>query len=103
MMGTVALVGPAVLLAPTPGSTLSSSSVSFSWNPAVGADQYWLDVGNSVGVGDLWAGALTATSQVVSGLPCDGRTLFAQLYTHHNGAWFSPRRYTYTAPYCTAQ
>src|ERR1039457_2938525 len=104
MMGTVALVGPAVLLAPTPGSTLSSSSVSFSWNPAVGADQYWLDVGNSVGVGDLWAGALTATSQVVSGLPCDGRTIYAQLYTHINGAWLSPQRYTFTAPSgCVAQ
>jgi hypothetical protein len=93
-----------VLLTPTPGSTLSGTSASFSWSAGAGADQYWLDVGNSVGVGDIWAGALTGTSQVVSGLPCDGRTLYAQLYTHTGGAWLTPQRYTFTAAsVCTAQ
>ena len=83
---TVIVVSPAVLLTPAPGLTLTSTSASFSWSPVTGADQYWLDVGNSVGVGDLWAGVLTGTSQVVSGLPCDGRTLCVQLYTHRGGA-----------------
>jgi hypothetical protein len=99
---------PSVCLAqiasPTPGTTLSATSVSFTWSAAPGADQYWLDVGNSVGVGDLSAGALATTSKVVSGLPCDGRTIYVQLYTHRNGAWLSPQRYTYTAPSgCVAQ
>jgi hypothetical protein len=87
----------AQIASPTPGTTLSATSVTFSWSAASGADQYWLDVGNSVGQGDLWSGALTATSQVVSGLPCDGRILYVQLYTHRNGAWLTPQRYTYTA------
>jgi hypothetical protein len=78
--------------------------VTFSWSAASGADQYWLDVGNSVGHGDLWGGALTGTSQLVSGLPCDGRTIYVQLFTHRNSAWQSPQRYTYTAPsVCLAQ
>src|ERR1039457_3174053 len=79
-------------------SLLTATTVTFVWSAASGADQYWLDVGNSVGVGDIWGGALTATSQVVSGLPSDGRTIYVQLYTHRSGAWLSPQRYTYTAP-----
>ena len=87
----------AQITSPTPGTTLSATSVTFAWSAAFGADQYWLDVGNSVGQGDLWGGALTGTSRLVSGLPCDGRTLYAQLYTHRNGVWLTPQRYTYTA------
>ena len=100
---TVTCQSAAVLQTPTPGSTLPASA-TFTWNAVVGADQYWLDVGNTVAVGDIWAGAIaTTTSQVVSGLPCDGRTIYVQLYTHLNGAWLTPQRYTYTAPTgCTA-
>jgi hypothetical protein len=84
---------------PTPGTTLSSSTVIFSWTSITSADNYWLDVGNSVAQGDISAGATTATSKTVNGLPCDGRTLYVQLWTHLNGAWLTPQRYTYTA--CT--
>jgi hypothetical protein len=87
-----------VLTSPTPNTTLSSTTVTFGWSSATGADQYWLDVGSSLGTGDIWRGALTATSQLVTGIPCDGRTVYAQLYTHRDGAWLSPLRYTYTAP-----
>src|ERR1035438_9736401 len=93
----------AQITSPTSGSVLTATTITFTWSAASGADNYWLDVGNSVGHGDLWAGALTGTSQVVSGLPCDGRTLYAQLYTHINGAWLTPQRYTYTAASCIAQ
>jgi uncharacterized repeat protein (TIGR01451 family) len=87
----------AVLASPTPGSTLVSTSVLFTWNLIPGADQYWLDIGTSAGIGDLWHGALTSTTQAVTGLPCDGRTLYVQLFTH-SGVWNTPQRYTYTAP-----
>jgi hypothetical protein len=88
----------AILTLPTPGTTLTSTTVTFGWTAANGADQYWLDIGSTVAGSDLWRGALTATSQLVTGLPCDGRTINAQLYTHRNGAWLAPLRYTYTAP-----
>jgi hypothetical protein len=87
----------AQMVAPLPGSTLLSTAVNFTWNAIAGADQYWLDVGNSVAHGDIWAGALLATSQTVNGLPCDGRTLYVQLWTHLSGVWQTPQRYTYRA------
>jgi hypothetical protein len=77
---------------------LASNTITFTWSVSAGADQYWLDIGNSAGIGDIWGGALTTTSQAVTGLPCDGRTIYAQLYTHRNGAWLTPLRYTYTGP-----
>ena len=95
---TVILAGTAEIMAPAPGSTLAGTSTTFSWSIAAGADQYWLDVGNRVAVGDIWAGAVTGSSQLVAGIPCDGRIVYAQLYTHRGGAWLSPQRYVYTAP-----
>lgn len=76
---------------------LVGSTATFAWNSVNGADNYWLDVGNSVAHGDIWAGALMATSQMVNRLPCDGRTLYVQFWTHLNGAWQTPQRYTYHA------
>src|SRR5262249_31172845 len=87
----------AQITSPFPGSTLAGTSATFTWNAIAGADNYWLDVGNSVAHGDIWAGALMATSQIVNGLPCDGRTLYVQLWAHFNGAWQPPQRYTYQA------
>jgi hypothetical protein len=89
--------------APAPGSALTDTNVTFSWSTTPGADQYWLDVGNSAGVGDLSAGVVTAPSKTVTGLPCDGRTLYVQLWTHLNGTWRTPQRVTYTACRATAQ
>jgi hypothetical protein len=87
----------AQITSPAPQTTLSTSA-TFNWSTAAGADQYWLDVGSTLAHGDLFATAVAATSQVVTGLPCDGRTLYVQLFTHSGGAWLTPQRYTYTAP-----
>jgi len=85
---------------PTPGTTLTGSSVTFSWNAGTNAVEYWLDVGNAPLTGNYTTGAVTATSKTVSGLPCDGRTLYVSLYTMFNGAadyTRPPQQYTYTA------
>jgi uncharacterized protein YkwD len=89
--------GCAALTSPADNSTLASASVVFSWNAASGADQYWLDVGNSIGHGDVFGAATTATSATVSKIPCDGRTIYVQLWTHIAGAWKNPGRYQFTA------
>jgi streptogramin lyase len=89
--------GPARLTTPLPGTLPASTTVTFTWNAVSGADLYWLDVGNSVAQGDISAGNTSATSKTVSGLPCDGRTLYVQLWTHVAGGWLTPQRYTYTA------
>ena len=82
---------------PVPGSVFPHTTVTFKWVSAPGADQYWLDVGNSVGKGDIFGGATTTNALSVSPLPCDGRTIYVQLYTHLAGVWQTPNRYTYTA------
>jgi hypothetical protein len=93
----------AQMISPRPQTVLSKTTAVFAWNPAAGAHEYWLDVGTNLGTGDLFAGAMTRTSKTVTGLPCDGRTLYVQLYTRINGAWQSLQRYTYKAPTVCAQ
>ena len=38
-----------VVQTPTPGSTLSGNTVTFTWSAGSGASAYWLDVGSSPG------------------------------------------------------
>jgi len=87
----------AALTAPANGAALAGSTVTFSWNAAPGADQYWLDVGSAPGLGDYFAGATTSTGFTIRGLPCDSRLLYAQLWTHSGTSWKNPERYSFTS------
>ncbi len=89
--------GCAALASPTDGAAFAAATMTFSWGAAAGADQYWLDVGNSIAHGDIFGGATTSLSTTVSNIPCDGRTIYVQLWTHIAGAWKNPGRYEYTA------
>ena len=83
---------------PTPGSVLTSSSVTFIWNAGSGATNYWLDVGSTPG-GNQYeqSGALgNVTQTTVNGLPTDGSTIYVTLYSLIGGVW-SGNAYTYTA------
>jgi len=91
------LPSPAQLFSPAPGSTLSSSAVTFFWTTGSGVSLYWLYVGSSAGAADIYSASQgTATSGTVSGLPTDGRTLFVRLWSLINGSW-QFLDYTYTA------
>lgn len=85
----------AVLATPTPGSTLTAASVTFTWSAGTGATNYWLDVGNTPGSGDISGGATTGTSRTVGNIPRDGRTIYVRLWTFINGAWQAPFDYTF--------
>jgi Putative Ig domain len=83
---------------PTPGSNLSGSSVTFTWSAGTGATAYWLDIGNVPGGNQRYqsgnlGNVLTTTA---NGLPTDGSTLYATLYSLVGGQWVS-NAYTYTA------
>jgi len=89
---------PAVLTSPTPGSTLTSNSATFQWTAGTGVTQYVLGIG-STGVGSynlFNSTPITATQASVTGLPTNGETLYARLYSWINGAW-QYKDYTYTA------
>ena len=89
----------AVLTTPPPSSTLTGSTVTFSWNAGTASPQeYWLDIGSSAGGNNYYSSgnlgnALTAT---VSGLPTNGTTVNVTLYTLVSGTW-TPNAYIYTA------
>ena len=87
-----------VLTTPTPGSMLPGSSVAFGWTAGAGATAYWLDIGNVPGGNQYYqsgnlGNVLTTTT---NGLPTDGSTVYATLYSLVGGQWL-PNAYTYTA------
>jgi len=89
--------GKAVMSTPAPGSTLSGSTVTFTWSAGTGASAYWLDVGTVQGQGNIYAANVgLITSQTVSGIPTNGVTIYVRLWTQISGVW-SYNDYTYTA------
>ncbi len=89
----------AALTSPVPGSTLTGSSATFQWAPGAGITSYILDLGTKgAGSHDLYTGvSTTATLNTVTGLPTNGVTIYARLYSHFNGSWAQYIDYTYTA------
>jgi hypothetical protein len=89
---------PAALTTPAPGSTLAGSSLSFTWTAGSGATDYELFLG-STGKGSYnlyYSGDKTVTSVEVGGLPTNGETIYARLYTNFNGT-LDYYDYTYKA------
>jgi hypothetical protein len=87
---------PAALTTPTPGSVLPGSTVTFAWPGGAGPAAYQLWLGTTgVGSKNLYdSGSTTGTTETVSGLPTDGVTLYARLWSLIDGKWQS-NDYTY--------
>ena len=79
---------PAVLATPTPNSILSGHTATFSWAAVTGGTGYALWLGTTgVGSDNLYEGGIhTNLSTTVSGLPANGTTVYARLWTSFNGA-----------------
>ena len=84
------------MISPTPGSTLSGGSATFTWTAGTGVTTYWLDVGTAPGQGNIFGGNVGTTSRLVTGLPAIGTTVYVNLYSNINGIWFRSS-YTYTS------
>ena len=86
------------ITSPPPSSTLTGSSVSFTWTAGTGATAYWIDAGSSAGGNQYFqSGNLgNVLTKTVSGLPTDGSTVYITLYSLVGGQWLS-NAYTYTA------
>ncbi|MGB8890298.1 MAG: Ig-like domain repeat protein [Candidatus Korobacteraceae bacterium] len=87
-----------VITSPVPGSTLTGSSVTFSWSAGSGATAYWIDAGSSAGGNQYYqSGNLgNILTKTVTGLPTDGSTVYVTLYSLVGGNWLN-NQYTYTA------
>jgi hypothetical protein len=87
---------PEQMVSPTPGSTFTSSSVTFNWS-AGSATAYILVVGSSLHGFDIYnSGIVTVHSKTVNNIPTDGRTIYVTLGSQVNGSW-STKDYTYKA------
>jgi hypothetical protein len=82
---------------PEPESILESTA-TFRWNPVPQATNYWLDVGNNLGRGDIYGAYQgAATERTVGNLPQDGRMIYVRLWTFINDSRLQPVDYTYHA------
>ncbi len=87
----------AIMSSPTPGSTLSGSTVTFTWNPGTSALQYYLYVGTSTGSSSIYSSSEgTSLSDTVSNIPTNGSTVYVRLWTRLSSGW-QYNDYTYTA------
>lgn len=82
--------GTPALLSPTPGSTISGGSATFTWTAgAVAVDQWYFEVGNAAGTDDLYTGVLLGSgvsSHTATGLPTSG-TVWVTLSYYAAGEW----------------
>jgi hypothetical protein len=90
---------PATMSTPTPGSTLGTSNVKFTWTTGTGATEYnlWLGL-NGPGSSSLYTSSwlpTPTTSTTVTSLPAKGATVYARLYSMVDGK-VEYNDYTYT-------
>ena len=90
-------VTAAAMTSPTPGSTLTGASTTFTWTAGTGGvTGYFLWVGTSPGTADLVnIGISSGTSATVT-LPTNGATIYVQLWTQFSGGNLLSNSYTYT-------
>jgi len=95
---TYAAASQATLTSPAPSSTLTGSSVAFTWSAGTGVSMYYLLLGSDgVGSSNLYNSGYTFHKSVnVTGLPVNGETIYARLYSQLGGAWHY-LDYSYTA------
>jgi len=92
---TMNAASKAVMSSPTPGSTLTSSSATFSWTAGSGVSNYWLYVGsNGAGSANIFSQGGTQRTRTVTGLPASG-TLYVRLMSYIGSGW-QYNDYTYT-------
>ena len=88
---------PASLSTPTPGTTLTGTSVAFTWAPGTTTHvELWIGTTGPGSTNLYNSGSVTVTTETVSNLPSNGQPVYVRLYSYLNGAWVYSS-YTYTA------
>ena len=91
----------AELTSPTPGGTLTSSLVTFTWSAGTAVAEYKLSIGTVLGGATLYNASLgTSTSATVANLPTTGQTLYVRLWSRVGATWLK-KDYTFKAAQTT--
>ena len=77
----------AVITSPDPNLPLSGTTALFSFDLIPGTPEYWVDVGTTPYVGNIYAGSISSSPFGVTGLPLDGSNVYVTLYTKINGSY----------------
>jgi hypothetical protein len=90
VMVTIGSTATPVMTSPAPGSTLTTSTVTFQWSAGTQEDLYRLHVGTTgPGSSDiLKKNGFTQTSLTVTGIPTDGSMVYVRLWYRIGGDWF---------------
>jgi kumamolisin len=87
----------ATMITPTPGSTLTSATTTFTWAAATGnVTSYFLWVGTSPATSNLGGFTIPSGLSQIVNLPTNGATIYVRLWTQINGATMLYNDYTYT-------
>jgi hypothetical protein len=81
---------PAVLVSPTPGvsTVLGTRNVELQWTAGTGVTLYELTLSTvAPGESELYFYKGAGLSTIARGLPANGMTVYARLYSYINGAW----------------
>jgi hypothetical protein len=81
--------GAGSMQSPAPNTTLSGSTITFTWNAGSSATAYWLDVGSGqYGNNYYQSGNLGNTlSTMVYSLPANSSTVYVTLWSYVGGQW----------------
>jgi plastocyanin len=94
---TYTAVTASAMTSPTQGSTFAGTSQTFTWTAGNGATGYYLWLGTTAGSYNLYnSGDVTVLTKTVTGLPSNGETIYARLFSNFNGQ-LTHVDYTYTA------
>jgi pseudomonalisin len=92
-----AATSQATMVSPTPGSTLTGATQTFTWTTGIGVAQAWIWIGTTAGGQNLGSyGGAGVTSATPTNLPTNGSTVYVRLWSLISGAWLY-NDYTYTA------
>src|SRR5262249_2828871 len=86
--------GAPFITSPTPGTTLPSSSVTFTWTGVISADSYRLSVGTTLGGNDIDLVTSSTTSATINNIPRD-RVVYARIVAHVPAGFTIPNDYAY--------
>ena len=86
----------AQMTSPSNGSTLNSSQM-FVWDGGYGVDDFYLQIGSCQGCNDILDENEGQNLSRTLGIPTDGRTVFARLFSSIQGTWWY-YDYQYRAP-----
>jgi hypothetical protein len=83
--------GLAAMQSPTPSTTISGTTATFTWSSDANATAYWVDIGSTAGGNDVYSsGNLgTALSTTVYTLPANGNMIYVSLYSYVGGQWIN--------------